>query len=267
MTAPPIRTLLLAGERPEGDPLADRFGVAAKALLPIAGRPMILRVLDALAGASTVSSVVVSGARTKLETDADVTKRMGQVGVEVIESAETPATSVVAALDTFPADDPLLVTTADHALLSSEVVDHFVTAALDAEADVIVGLARLETVLETFPGSRRTAFKFRDGAFCGCNLFLFKSRAARRAALTWRTVETERKRPLAIVRRFGLGTLLGYVLRRFTLQGAFTRFSKRIGIRAAPVILPYAMAAVDVDREADVELVTSALENTPRFPG
>ena len=135
------------------------------------------------------------------------------------------------------------------------------------EESTSLGRDRLETVLETFPGSRRTAFKFRDGAFCGCNLFLFKSRAARRAALTWRTVETERKRPLAIVRRFGLGTLLGYVLRRFTLQGAFTRFSKRIGIRAAPVILPYAMAAVDVDREADVELVTSALENTPRFPG
>ena len=35
--------LLLAGSRPGGDPFAARYGASMKALIPIAGEPMVLR--------------------------------------------------------------------------------------------------------------------------------------------------------------------------------------------------------------------------------
>jgi GTP:adenosylcobinamide-phosphate guanylyltransferase len=40
--------LLLAGARPGGDPFAKRYGASMKALIPIAGEPMVLRPLRAL---------------------------------------------------------------------------------------------------------------------------------------------------------------------------------------------------------------------------
>ena len=48
MTDAPITAILLAGSRPGVDPLAERAGVAAKALVPIGGQPMIDRPLRAL---------------------------------------------------------------------------------------------------------------------------------------------------------------------------------------------------------------------------
>ena len=44
----PIATLVLAGSRPGSDPLLTGTGLPSKALLPIAGRPMLAHVLAAL---------------------------------------------------------------------------------------------------------------------------------------------------------------------------------------------------------------------------
>ena len=55
----PVSALLLAGSRPGGDPFAQSFGVSIKALIPIAGEPMILRPVRALLGSSRVSDISI----------------------------------------------------------------------------------------------------------------------------------------------------------------------------------------------------------------
>src|SRR3546814_18617989 len=53
--------LVLAGRRNAAlDPLAAEAGVDDKCLVPVAGRPMILHVLDALAAAPEISQIIVS---------------------------------------------------------------------------------------------------------------------------------------------------------------------------------------------------------------
>ena len=49
--------LLLAGARPGGDLFAARYGAKMKALIPIAGEPMVLRPLRALLASDRVESV------------------------------------------------------------------------------------------------------------------------------------------------------------------------------------------------------------------
>ena len=51
--------LLLAGSRPGGDQFAAAHGVAAKALIPVAGEPMIARPVRALLGSPWISQVWV----------------------------------------------------------------------------------------------------------------------------------------------------------------------------------------------------------------
>ena len=75
----------------------------------------------------------------------------------------------------------------------------------------------------------------------------------------WRRVEQERKRPWRLVRAFGLRPLFAYLFGRLTLDDAMVRASGVIGARVAAVRLPFAEAAIDVDKPADLALVEAIL--------
>lgn len=252
--------LVLAGEREEGDPLARELGVSCKALLPVGERPMVMRVLDALEAAPAVVAVIVCGDVERLRACDELRDRETSRRVRLVPSRTSPCTSVTAVLEEVGDARRVLVTTADHALLTPEMVEHFVSAAAGTGADVVVGLAPHEVVERAFPGVRRTVYRLRDGGFCGCNLFAFLTPGSRAAAEFWRRVETSRKKPLTVARIFGLWTLVLFAARRLTLKGALARMSRRLDLHLAAVELPFADAAVDVDTRADWDLVCARVE-------
>jgi hypothetical protein len=154
------------------------------------------------------------------------------------------------------ADDvPVLLTTADHALLRNEIVDDFCTRAVGSGLDLVVGLVPYDQVMAAHPGVRRTGWRFRDGTYCGCNLYAFARPRARRAADFWRSVEQERKRPWRVLRLLGAGSMLRYLTGRLTLAEAVERLSTRLEIRIGHVLLPFPEAALDVDTVSDWEYV------------
>jgi molybdopterin-guanine dinucleotide biosynthesis protein A len=248
------RAVVLAGERPGGDPLARRFGVDRKALLAIAGRAMVEHVVAALRKTEALRSVAVCG----LDPD-QVAALPALAGVGTSPPAATPSASVLAALEP-PEDLPLLVTTADHPLLRAETVRDFLAAALASGADVAVGVVDAAVVRRRFPESRRTYVRFRSRALTGANLFAFLTPRARIAAEAWREVERDRKRPWRMVRRLGLTTLLRFLLRRLSLDDAVERVSRELCVRIAIVWIEDAAAAVDVDRAEDLALATKLLD-------
>ena len=140
-----------------------------------------------------------------------------------------------------------LLTTADHALLRPEVIDHFCREARATGCDVIAGLASYERVMERFPGMRRTRTRFSDGAVCGCNLFAFLTPDGCKAADFWRQVEQDRKHPVRMLNRLGWGVVARYLLGRLSLEDALAHVSGRMGLRVGAVLLPFPEAAVDVD--------------------
>ena len=87
---------------------------------------------------------------------------------------------------------------------------------------------------------------------------------AHRAAAAWREVEAERKRPLRLARRLGLGTLVDYALGRLTMEAAIARLGRRMGVTATLVPAPDGRAAIDVDKPEDLALVRQlAARNSP----
>jgi hypothetical protein len=153
---------------------------------------------------------------------------------------------------------PLFVTTADHALLWPEWVDHFLSHLPDG-SDVCVGLARDSVIQAAVPDTKRTYLRFADGAFSGCNMFAFRTPASAGVARTWRQVEAQRKHPLRMVRLLGLLSILRFVTGRLTLTAALARLGRITGAKAAMVEMPFGLAAVDVDKAADVELAERLL--------
>jgi hypothetical protein len=58
---------------------------------------------------------------------------------------------------------------------------------------------------------------------------------------------------------FGPYALLRFAIGNLNLAQAFAIASRRIGVVARPVVLPFADAAVDVDKPADKELAEEIL--------
>jgi hypothetical protein len=61
------------------------------------------------------------------------------------------------------------------------------------------------------------------------------------------------------VRAFGWRPLLAYLLGRLTLDAAMRRASRITGTRVAAISLPFAEAAIDVDKPADLALAETIL--------
>jgi GTP:adenosylcobinamide-phosphate guanylyltransferase len=252
--------IVLAGDRGPDDPVARAAGVSCKALVPIGGRPMVLRVIDALRGASAIDSIIVCGTMARLcgrSPELDGLIAAGRV--RWVESQATPSTSALAALTVLPENKLALVTTADHALLAPRTIDHFCREAADSGCDVVAGLARAEMVKAAFPEGRRTVTRLRDGGYCGCNLFAFLTSRSRNAVRFWRRVEEHRKHPLKIARTLGYGAVLRYLFGRLTLDDGLARMSSLMDARAGAVWMPFAEAAVDVDTVDDWNLVENYL--------
>jgi GTP:adenosylcobinamide-phosphate guanylyltransferase len=254
-----VRTaLVLAGSRPgAADPVALAENVAHKALVDVGGQAMLTRVVAALR-ASGCDTVAVS-ADHQLVVDLAYA-----LGCAVIAPGRGPSASVAAAFTQLGA--PMLVTTADHALLQPEWVRGFV-ADTPTDADVAVLLARRAAVETALPGSRRTYLKLADGGWSGCNLFLLARPQAASAIATWSAVEADRKRPWRIAARLGGGTLWRYVLGRLTMAEAIAGLGERIGIHAVAVAARDGLAAVDVDKPGDLAQVRAVLAGRGSLTG
>jgi CTP:molybdopterin cytidylyltransferase MocA len=254
--------VVLAGERQPGDPVAEAAGVSCKALAPVGGRAMVLRVLDALEAAQEIGPVVLSGPqRAVIDQEEELRARIDSVRFRWVASKATPSSSTFQVLKSLPDDTPVLVTTADHALLSDRMVDFFCSEARSSGCDLVVGLASHQAVTEAYPHTRRTAIHLRDDAYCSCNLFAFLTPQSRDVANFWRRVESQRKKTLRLISAFGWLAVLSYLLRRPSLEEGLKRVSRRLGLSAGAVVMPFPQAAVDVDTVRDWELVQSIVAN------
>lgn len=261
----PAAAIVLAGERPGGNALARTLGLPAGVLAPLAGKPCLARVLDALRQAESISEVLVCGPAASVVADSrELAALLDQDDVDWLAPATGPAASALAgarALTAASRPYPLLLTSGDHGLLQPHIIDAFQRDAAATEADVVVGLVPYDRVRAAFPDSRRTVLRFADGAYCGSNLFALATPACERALEFWQAVEADRKRPWRIARRLGPGTLLRYLTRHLPLADAFAALSVQAGCRVSWVPVSAARAAVDVDSEADWRLAEQVLQN------
>jgi hypothetical protein len=217
---------------------------------------MVLRVINALETSSEVGTIALCGPPEPIVNQTlDLADLIAAGNVKWYPNKATPSTSAYHVLQQLPQEIPVLLTTADHALLNARIVDHFCSHARNTGYDVVAGIARHEVVAAAYPQTNRTATRLADGAYCGCNLFAFLTPRARLAADFWRRVESQRKNPLRVIQILGWAALLRFVMGRLTLMEALDRLSHRLGFKAGAVIMPFAEAAVDVDSASDLALV------------
>lgn len=254
--------LVLAGQRPGVDRLAAHFGREAKALIPVAGTPMLARVLRALADCPHIARIIVlaQDAPALLE-DPSLGWAKGDARIQPRVSGRTISGSVLAAVQDPAVGLPVLVTTADNVMLTPATIAEFVTGA--GASDVSVGFVERGNLQRAVGPNKRTWLTFRDGAFTGANLFALTGYGAFNALRFWEKVEADRKSVLRLAAHFGPVLMVQLLLRRMTLAQALAAAGQKLGAAAAPVLLSDGRMGVDVDKPADHALAERLLGAAP----
>ncbi len=264
MTSPFFSSIILAGERSPGqNEVALKAKTPCKSLAPVYGQPMVMRVLEALERSEHVKKVILSGPQEKIiKQSPELQNIIDQGRVTWYPPQLSPSISTAYILQQLPGHEPVLLTTADHALLSPSIVDYFCTQTSLSTNDVTAGLAQKDTVYQAYPQTKRTLWQWRDGVFCSCNLFAFLTENGRTAAEFWRNIETRRKNPLKMLNFFGFSLAFRYFLGTLTLQECLKRISKQMGVKAGIVVLPFAEAALDIDSIEDWRFIESIAQKS-----
>jgi GTP:adenosylcobinamide-phosphate guanylyltransferase len=249
--------LILAGRRPgAADALAEAHGVADKCLVPVAGRPMIAHVLES-ASASAAAHIFVSTHRADLPSDLNdpVVQSLGD-RLTIVPAADNLADSVLAVARV--AKFPLLITTADNCLLTPATIAEIEAEALRLGVDAGVALARREDVLAAHPEGQRRFYEFSDVAVSNCNAYWIGHAGALKAVEAFRGGGQFVKRPLRVMRAFGLINLLRFRFGLGPIHHVFRRISRHLKVEIAPLLISNGATAIDVDNERSLQ-VTEAL--------
>ena len=245
--------LLLAGSRPGGDPLTRSFGIDYKPLIPIEGEPMVLRPLRALLASPSVDAV-----RVLTQDPSRIAEVLPEGTRTVVEESQATIASTLSAICADPATRfPLLVTTADHALLTPRMIEDFIAGS--EGCDISVAFVESRPLLARFPDAQRTWLRFGRGKYSGANLFALNSPRAAVAIGRWRAIEQDRKKGWRVLLQLGLPLFLGAVLRVRSLEQTAEGLGRRLGIVISPVVMDDPLAAIDVDKPADYSLVQAII--------
>jgi GTP:adenosylcobinamide-phosphate guanylyltransferase len=245
--------VVLAGSRPGRDPFAESIGTDLKALIPVGGEPMVRRPVRALLDSERIGTILVlAQAPERIAAALPDDPR-----IEVRLSQPTIAQTMLALIEDESVEWPLLVTTADHALLDAAMVDEFCDEA--AGADVAIGVVERATLMNRLPQTRRTWLKFRGAAYTGANLFALQSPAVRPAIELWRSVEQDRKKAWRVISLLGPAMLIAVALRLVSLDEVLAQLGGRLGLALKAVRLSNPLAGVDIDKAEDHALAEALL--------
>ncbi|AUX70288.1 hypothetical protein CHX26_12980 [Porphyrobacter sp. HT-58-2] len=256
--SPGWTALVLAGQRPGIDRLAAHFSREAKALIPVAGTPMLARVLRALADTPEIARIVVLAQDAPaLLADAALAWTATDPRIAPRVSGHTISGSVLDVIDDPTIGLPVLVTTADNVMLAPATISEFIAGIGAGDVSVaLVERSRLETAVGP---NRRTWLTFRGGAYTGANLFALTGAGAVNALRFWERVEADRKSVLRLAAHFGPVLMVRLLLRSMNVHEALAAAGAKLGAIVAPVLLSDGRMGVDVDKPEDHALAERLL--------
>lgn len=260
MTDTPSCTVIVLAAQRTGvvNPLAARAGVSHKCLVPIAGKVLIVHVMDVLAQCPEVTRV-----RVMVEPDGQAALdpilapyRDKGLAVDLVSSSENIVESVI--LGSEGQQAPFVVTTADNVLLTREAF----MATLEALSthDAAMNLAPREAVLAVHPQAQRGFYEFADDGYANCNLYGVAGPHALRAAEAFREGGQFMKNPKRLINAFGLFNILLFRFKLLGIEAAAKRISKRFGVKIAAIVQTDGSQAVDVDNERTYDIAAMVLE-------
>ncbi|MDR7486627.1 MAG: nucleotidyltransferase family protein [Armatimonadota bacterium] len=230
--------VVLAGGGPEPG-LAP--GLPNKAFLEIAGRPLVLRVVEALRGCPAVGRVVVAGPPESLRPLLDPS-------IQIVPERDAMMDNLAAAVASLPGAAQVLVVASDLPLLSAEAIEGFLERC-EGGADVYYPIVPQSSIESRYPGARKTYVRVADGTFAGGSVLLLSADILGRVRPFVEQIVAARKRPWLLAQLFGWSIVMKFASGRLSIAEMEARALQVAGIRGRAVIVEDPALALDVDAE------------------
>lgn len=249
--------VVMAGGTPApGEPLYPYTQGRPKAMLEIAGKPMIQWVLDALCDSESIQRVVLVGLEdetgltcdklvARLKSAGDLLPNI-RIGVEELVKNHADVGHVALVSSDIPG-------------ITSEHVDWMVNTAMQTDHDIYYGAITREVMEARYPDSKRSFIHLRDMDVCGGDLNIARAALVNENQELWTRIIAARKNALKQAALLGYDTLLLLLLRMITLEGAVKKVTKRLKVTGRVLLTPYAELGMDVDKPHQLELMQSDL--------
>jgi GTP:adenosylcobinamide-phosphate guanylyltransferase len=256
-----VDAVILAGGTPKpGELLYTYTQGKPKALLEMAGHPMLHWILEALDHASTVRRIAVSGLATPAAPTAKPRVYVSDQGT-LMGNAQAGAAELA---KTGPLTSHVLLVSSDIPTLTPEIVDWIVTTALETDHEAYYSLIPREKMEARFPGSKRSYFYFKDGVFTGSDINVLSADLLVHGHAKAPALIEARKNIFQQAQLIGWDILLLFALRQLTVADAARMASQRLQLKGRALICPYAEAGMDVDKPVQYELVKRDMESRLR---
>ena len=254
--------IVTAGGIPQPeDPLYTYSHGDSKALVDLAGKPMIQWVLDALGDAKHVDNVIVIGLSSKSGVTCKkpiyYLSNQGRMLSNIV-------TGVHKSLELNKKNKYVLIVSSDIPTLKSEMVDWLIEKCSETKDDLYYGVCNKEVMEARFPGSKRTYTKLKDMELCGADMHVSHVSMATEHLDMWEQLIGNRKSPLKQARIIGLGTFFQVFTKSITLDDLVAKVSSRIGIKGRAIQFPYAEPCMDVDKPHQLEMLREDLVRQQR---
>jgi CTP:molybdopterin cytidylyltransferase MocA len=257
----PAVLVLAASRSGADDPVARLKGTTHKCLAPIDGVVMLERVVQAILDSEVLGQIYISIESEALLRSVPALEKWLDAGVIRMAPVKgNLADSVLAAAEVMEPAFPMVITTGDNALHTAEILQDFVGQFNALQGDAAAGFTTAETVIAEFPEVGLAYHRLKDGGYSSCNLYVFRSAKALTAVRIFEGGGQFGKRPMRIVKAFGIMPFIQYKFRLSTLDQLMDGIAKRLGITADIIMLPYAYGPIDVDNISFFEISEKALK-------
>jgi GTP:adenosylcobinamide-phosphate guanylyltransferase len=254
--------VIVAGGIPQpNEPLYAYSNGGSKALIDIAGKPMIQWVLDALGDSRTVDRVVVVGLTDK--TGLSCRKPLSFLSNQgrLLENLKAGTAKV---LELHPRAEYVLFVSSDIPAISGQMVDWVVDTCLQTHDDLCYNVIRRESMEARFPTSRRTYTRLKGMELCGGDMNMARTRIVSENSEFWNKVLDARKNPAAQAALIGPDIIFKYLFGRLTIDDVIQRVADKLGIRGRAIVCPYPEVGMDVDKPHQLAIMRAFLGRKPR---
>jgi GTP:adenosylcobinamide-phosphate guanylyltransferase len=245
--------VIIAGGIPqEGEPLYEYTQGASKAMLDIAGKPMVQWVLDALNGAAEIDKVVIVGLSEEEGLESDkITAFVPNMG-DLIANVRA---GVIKTLEINPQTNHVIVVSSDIPAISSEMVDWLVNASKGSDLDLYYTVIERQVMEKRFPTSKRSYVRLKDVEVCGGDVNIIHASLAASDSDIWDRLLDSRKNAVKQAAIIGFDTLLLMLLHAVTIDRAVEKVAKRLKITGKAVFCPFAEVGMDVDKPNQLDIL------------
>jgi GTP:adenosylcobinamide-phosphate guanylyltransferase len=238
------------------DPLYAYSRGESKALIDVAGKPMIQWVLDALSEARTIDRVVVIGLTAK---SGLVCKKpiyfMSNQG-KMLANLQAGTDKV---LEVNPQAKYVLFVSSDIPGITGPIVDWVVNTCLQTRDDLYYNVVRRQDMEARFPGSKRTYTPLKDMEVCGGDMNVVRAAIVHKDSEFWTKLIDARKNPAAQAALIGPGIILKFVFGQLTIDDVIERIADKLGLKGRAIVCPHAEVGMDVDKPHQLELMRTDL--------